>query len=460
MNEKDYKTFFRGKKITLMGLGLLGRGVNLAKFLSKCGAVLTITDLKNAQALGPSLRQLRAYPSIRFVLGGHNIKDFKDCDLVIKAAGVPFDSSYIKEAKKNKIPVEMDASLFSRFSPAFMIGITGTRGKTTTAYLLYHILKLAQKNSCYGQVYLAGNIRGLATLPLLSQAKEDDLVILELDSWQLQGFGDLNFSPPLAVFTNFMPDHLNYYHNNLDRYFCDKANIFKYQKRGDTLILGEKLVAEFKKRKIKIRSHQYIAKKADLSRSWKIKILGEHNKENIACVVRACYSLGLADSDIKEGLETFFGVPGRLELVRTIKGVKYYNDTTATTPEAVEVALKAFQASIPKLSARILNRRIILIAGGADKNLNYDNLMTLINKTVKALICFNGGATTKILAQLPTKLCYPVRVVSSMKEALRVAHKCTSPGDIVLLSPGAASFGIFKNEYDRGEQFVNLVKNL
>ena len=460
MNEKDYKTFFKGKKITLMGLGLLGRGVNLAKFFSKYGAVLTITDLKSAQALGPSLRQLRAYPNIRFVLGGHNIKDFRNCDLVIKAAGVPLDSPYIKEAKKNKIPVEMDASLFSRFSPAFIIGVTGTRGKTTTAYLLYHILKLAQKDSCYGQVYLAGNVRGLATLPLLSQVKEDDLVILELDSWQLQGFGDLKFSPPLAIFTNFMPDHLNYYKNNLDKYFCDKANIFKYQKRGDTLILGEKLVAEFKKRKIKIRSHQYIAKKTDLSRSWKIKILGEHNKDNIACVVRACYSLGLSDSDIKEGLETFLGVPGRLELVRTLKGVKYYNDTTATTPEAVMAALKALQASIPKLSGGILDRRIILIAGGADKNLEYARLVALVNKTVKALVCFKGEATTKILAQLPTKLCYSVRVVSSMKEALEVARKCTGSGDIVLLSPGAASFGMFKNEYDRGEQFVKIVKKL
>src|SRR3989344_8818958 len=229
----NYKTYFSNKKITMMGLGLLGRGVAVAKFLASCGAVLTVTDLKIRKELAPSLLQLKKYKNIRYVLGRHELKDFSNCHLVIKAAGVPLDSPYVKEAIKNKVPVEMEASLFAKLSEAKIIGITGTRGKTTTAHVIYEILKKAGK-----KVFIGGNIRGGSTLPFISKFKGDCLVVLELDSWQLQGFGDSKISPNLAVFTTFYPDHLNYYKGSMKRYFDDKANILKYQKKGDFLILA------------------------------------------------------------------------------------------------------------------------------------------------------------------------------------------------------------------------------
>ena len=228
MKEKiDYKRYFKNKKITVMGLGLLGRGIGVVKFLAEQGVKLTVTDLKNKKELKLALDKLKKFKNIKYVLGEHKLDDFKNRDLIIRAANVPLDSVYIKEAQKNNIPIEMDASLFARLSLATIIGITGTRGKSTVTKIIYNSLK---KHSLKNRnVFLGGNIKGIATLPLLKKAKKGDFVILELDSWQLQGFGDLEISPHISVFTNFMSDHLNYYKGDMQHYFDDKANIFKYQ---------------------------------------------------------------------------------------------------------------------------------------------------------------------------------------------------------------------------------------
>ncbi len=441
--EVDYKQRFKNKKITVMGLGLLGRGIGVVKFLAECGADLLVTDLKNKKELEFSLNKLKKIKNIKYVLGKHKLADFKKCDIIIKAAGVPFDSPYIKEARKNHIPIEMDASLFSKLSSATIIGVTGTRGKSTVTNIIYNSLKkhsLKNKN-----VFLGGNIRGIATLPLLKKAKKGDGVVLELDSWQLQGFGDSKISPQIAVFTNFMCDHMNYYKGDMQRYFYDKANIFKYQNRDDYLVVGEQAGQEIKKRfKNKIKS-KIIQIKNYIPKNWKINLIGEHNKINIALAVEALKILGLSSSVIKKGVEDYNGELGRLELVRKFKGVAYYNDTNATTPDALMAALKALG-----------KKNIILIAGGDDKDLNYKEITEFIIKTVKILILIEGTATNKIISYLPKS----VDVVNSMKKAFRKAKKFSQKGDIILLSPGAASFGVFKNEYDRGEQFTKLVRSL
>ncbi len=443
----DYETYFKGKKITMLGLGLLGRGVNVAKFLSEFGADLTITDKKDAVALAPSLKQLKKFKNIHYVLGKHELKDFKNCDMVIKSAGVPLDSPYIAEAKKNKIPVEMDASLFAKFTPATIVGVTGTRGKSTVTHLLEHILTSAYPK----HVFVGGNVRGLATLPLLKKTKIGDIVILELDSWQLQGFGDAKLSPHVSVFTNFLNDHLNYYKGDMNKYFEDKANIFKYQNDDEVLVLGEQAAQEVKSRKSKVESQILIAKKSLVPKAWKIKIPGEHNRANIACAILVCEELDVPKDAIKKGVESFLGVPGRLELVRTIGGVKYYNDTTATTPDGNKAALEALGTK---------KKNIVLIAGGADKNLDYTSMAKLVHKTVKGLVLIEGAATEKLLALIPKKTSYPVYIVDNMKDAVDTAREFARKGDTVLLSPGAASFGVFKNEFDRGDQFVKLVKKL
>jgi len=460
MKEENYKTYFKGKKITMLGLGLLGRGVNVAKFLAELGAELTITDLKSAEALEPSLKQLKKFPNIRYVLGEHRLEDFQHGDMVIKAAGVPLDSPYIAEAKKSNIPVEMDASLFAKFTPATIVGVTGTRGKSTVTHLLKHVLGTAYP----GHVFVGGNVRGMATLPLLKKVKMGNVVILELDSWQMQGFGDAKLSPHISVFTNFLPDHLNYYKGNMKRYFDDKANIFKYQNEDGTLIVSEQAAKEISERfKGKIKSIVLVARKSIVPKTWKIKIPGEHNRANIACAIMACQELDLDEKTIKKGVESFAGVPGRLELVRTVGGVKYYNDTTATMPDGNRVALEALHGkknNPPSLKLQRAGKNIVLIAGGADKNLDYAGMAKLVHKTVKGLVLIEGAATEKLLALIPKKTSYPVFVVDSMKDALDHARTVACRGDTVLLSPGAASFGVFKNEFDRGDQFVKLVKKI
>ena len=238
----NYKDFFKGKKITLMGLGILGRGVNVAKFLAECGAELTITDLKTEEQLQSSLKKLKKFSNIKYVLGKHELADFRDKVMIVKSAGVPLDSPFIAEAIKNNIPIEMDASLFAKLAKnVLIVGITGTRGKSTVTHLIYDIIKNSGK-----RVYIGGNVKGLATLPLLKKVKSNDIIVMELDSWQLQGFADAKISPNIAVFTTFLPDHQNYYKNDMDKYFSDKANIYRWQKDGDRFITGLR-VAKFVK---------------------------------------------------------------------------------------------------------------------------------------------------------------------------------------------------------------------
>ena len=458
MVSMNYKDFFRGKKILMMGLGILGRGVNVAKFLAECGVKLTITDLKNEEYLASSLKKLSKFKNIKYVLGRHKLSDFKDKDMVIRAANVPLDSPYIAEARKNNIPVEMDASLFvkilklgsstSTWKLSFqvkIVGITGTRGKSTVTHLIYEILKSAGK-----KVFLGGNVKGLATLPLLKKVHSKDIVVMELDSWQLQGFGDNKISPHVAVFTTFLPDHQNYYKNDMEKYFADKANIYRYQKDNDWLMVDQNMAKIIQDKGGKIKGQVAVVSKKTIPASWKVKLLGEHNLNNIALAAEAARKLGIKDSVIKKAVEGFKGLPGRLEFIREIKGIKFYNDTTATTPDAVMAGLAALKK---------YKGKIILIGGGADKELDYAEYAKTVKKYIKALALFKGAASNKIIRALG-RAKFPMEIFDNMKGAMKFATANGKKGDIVLLSPGAASFGVFKNEFDRGEQFNKAVKRI
>jgi len=474
---KNYKEYFKGRKVTMLGLGLLGRGLNDAKFLAECGADLIITDLKKAEDLAPTLKKLEKYkkPSkgragIKYVLGEHRLEDFKNRDFILKAAGVPLDSPYINEAKKNNIPVEMDESLFAKIvsgchsradgNPEFknlkmdpvlqrddresgikIVGVTGTRGKTTTTYLIYEILKKAEsKLGC--KVYLGGNIKGLATLPLLKKVKSGDIVVMELSSWQLQGFGDAKISPDISVFTNLMNDHLNYYKGSVKRYFDDKKIIYKNQRLEDFLIIGESMEEKIGK----VKSKKLIAKKNLIPQDWDLKIKGEHNLENISCAILVARIFGIDEKIIKNVVCNFTGVEGRQEFLKEYKGVKIYNDTTATTPDATIVALKSFGDKKSK--------NIVLIMGGADKTLDMSELIKEIPKYCKKVFLFPGTGTDKVKDKIEGL------VVESLSGAVLEAFKWVKKGDILLFSPGFASFGMFKNEFDRGEQFIKIIKKL
>ncbi len=428
------KAYFKDKKITVLGLGLLGKGLGDTAFLAECGAQVTVTDLKTARELAPSVAALKKYKNIRFVLGGHSLADFENCDMVLKAQGTPLDSLYIAHARAQGIPVRMDDELFVSLAPKniTVIGVTGTRGKTTTASLIFHMLKKSGK-----RVHLGGNIRGVATLPLLKKVKAGDYVVLELSSWQLQGFGEQKFSPHVSVFTNFMPDHMNYYKNNLKDYFADKALIFKYQKKGGVLVAGESIV-----KKIPKSYKGKLLLPSGVPTSWKLPLAGSHNKENIEFAICAARALKIPLAKIKAGVESFKAVEGRLQLVKTLRGVAIYNDNNSTTPEATVAALKSF----PK-------KQTVLIMGGADKGLSTKELVKTVEEFTHTVVLLPGyGSDTLANGDFYR--------ADSLADALTTAYKSAEKGDVVLFSPGFASFGLFVNEYDRNDQFMALVKKL
>lgn len=436
------REYFKGKKITVMGLGLLGRGVGDAEYLAQAGAELTITDLKSSEELAVSLERLRAFPNIRYTLGEHKLEDFEGKNFILKSAGVPLDSPYIAHALAKGVPIKMSASWFMELSDVPVIGITGTRGKSTVTHMLHAILKEAGQ-----KVLLGGNVRGISTLALLNEVEEDSIALFELDSWQLQGFGDAKLSPDIAVFTTFLDDHANYYRGDTDRYLADKANIFLNQDATDTLVLGEQC-AELIEAKYgeALKAHVIKAGAQDFRADWQLKIPGEHNRYDAALAVEVARALDIDDAVTEKALAEFPGVPGRLELIREKDGVKFYNDTTATTPDATLAALKAVSGEDPN---------IVLIMGGADKGLDMRALVEEAEIRAKKIILLSGTGTKYLSTYLQDAPVY-----ENLQSAVDDAVASASEGDVVLLSPGFASFGMFKNEYHRGDQFNAMVKSL
>jgi len=439
-----YRDFFKNKKITLMGLGLLGRGVGDAKFLAKYGAKLTVTDLKTEPELETSLKELSGLKNIKFVLGRHDVSDFINLDMVIKGAGVPLDSPFIQEATKNSVPVHMSTALFVKFFieqfNGTVIGVTGTRGKSTVTHLIYHILKESGKN-----VEMGGNVQGVSTLAMIENIKPNSTIVLELDSWQLQGFGYEKISPQISVFTTIFPDHMNYYRNNMEKYLADKANIFLWQSNKDTLIVSEQAFENSEKNYgNKIKSKTLKAEIKNIPAGWILPIPGEHNKMNISCAIETAFAAGIPMEDIKIGIESFKGVEGRLELVGVKNGIKIYNDTTSTTPEATIAGLRALDQ----------NKNIILICGGSDKSLNMEEFIKEAGLHAKKIILLAGTGTERIKKDFS-----PTTIYDSLEDAVQDAIGSAANQDIVLFSPAFASFGMFKNEYDRGDKFNEIVKN-
>lgn len=439
----DYRKFFKGKKITVMGLGLLGRGLGYTKFLAECGADLVVTDLKTKEQLKTSIKPLLKYKNIKFVLGEHRLEDFKGRDMVIKAAGVPLDSIYITEAQKNKTPVEMDVSLFSKCAPGVtIVGITGTRGKSMVTALIYEILSKNLKNK---KVYLGGNVRGVATLPLLRKVKKGDILVCELDSWQLQGFSDAKISPHISIFTSFMSDHMNYYKNSMKDYFADKANIFKYQKGGDLLVTNKDVKKLIKQ---KLNSKVILAYKKKVQ-NWKFVVPGEHQRKNLAYAIEVARQFDIPMEKIKKTVASFKGVEGRLQFVKNYKGIKIYNDNNATTPEATIAGIEALKNG---------KKNIVLICGGADKKLDLTNFIRAINNNCKAVSFIPGSGTGILLKDYKLKV--PFEIGKDFKDVIVKGLKFAKKGDTILFSPAFASFGMFNNEYERNDLFMKIVKNL
>ncbi len=299
------------------------------------------------------------------------------------------------------------------------------------------ILREAGKDARVG-----GNIRGISTLEMIPALGADSVLVLELDSWQLQGFRDEKISPDVAVFTTFYPDHLDYY-EDMDSYFTDKASIFLHQPKHATLVLGVQAAPIVQaKYSGKTPATTIVASAYE----GPLGVPGIHNRENAGCAAAAARALGVSDEAIRNALASFEGVAGRLDLVREVDGVRFYNDTTATTPEATLAALSALDGG---------NKNVILILGGSDKGLDMNELLRVIPERVKRVIMLPGTGTNRVHEFLTGASIYDT-LPAAFHEAVRSAAK----GDAILLSPAFASFGMFKNEYDRGDQFNALVRAL
>jgi UDP-N-acetylmuramoylalanine--D-glutamate ligase len=430
----SFMRFFKDKTVTLLGLGLLGRGVGDAGFLARHCRKVFVTDMKSADELRVSVEALKAFANIEFHLGGHDKKIFEGVDFIVKGAGVRLDNPYVAHARAQGIPIYMSTALFAHLSPLKTIGITGTRGKTTTTCMIADILQRAGKKALLG-----GNIRGVSTLALLLEASQYDVAVLELDSWQLQGFDDLALSPNIAVFTNFYPDHMNYYDGDMDRYLNDKAAIFRHQNPGDIFVTTQEMINLFTPER---RADIIVA--PPLPGNYTLKIPGAHNRANAALARSAAVAYGIAEAAIDAALHNFTAVEGRLQFVGIWSNRAFYNDNNATTQEATLAALTSFPAP-----------SVVLIFGGSDKGLSIDRLLSFIADNAIRCVLIKGAGTDRVLEKLPH-----IPVVGTMQDAVKAATGLSKPGDNIILSPSFASFGAFKNEYDRSDQFMHEVRKL
>lgn len=444
--------YFKGKKVTVMGLGLLGRGIGDARYIAEAGAEeVIVTDLKAAAELKSSVDALRDLPNVRFVLGEHRLEDFAGRDLVLVAAGVPMDSEYLRHAREAGVPTTQSAALFAKLSGVPIIGVTGTRGKSTVTQMIYHTLSVVTGE----KILLGGNVRGVSNLQLLAEVEDESLCVMELDSWQLQGFGWEEISPQIAVFTNFMEDHLNYYERGgksrdeaMALYLKDKAQIFWHQEASDVLVTTPEVFAKLKTLpEAKLEQEVVLVDESALPDDVLLAMPGQHNRLNAALAYEALKVLSLTDEEIFDGLASFAGVEGRLQFLGTVKGAKVFNDNNATTPQATTVALEALGTT---------DKNIILIAGGNDKGIALDDLVTAITTFAKKVFLIPGTGTDNLLPALKDRS-VEVEKVADLKTAWQQVEAEVEEGEIILFSPAFSSFAQYKNEYERNDEFVGLV---
>ena len=461
--------FFKGKRVTVFGIGLLGGGVGTIKFLVSHGAKVIATDIKDKVQLAPAMEQLKDVKNVEFALGQHRREDFTNVDMVIKTPMAPWTNKHVKLALEHNIPVEVDSSLFFKLCKNPIIGITGTKGKTTTSHLVHAILEAAGKHP------VKVGIGQTSVLDRLALLKKDSTVVFELSSWRLSGLAQAKMSPHIAIFKNLFPDHMNYY-RTMEEYFDDKKLIFKNQKPkdwfiannddervrscvseapGNVLTFGQE--PQKNGRNIFIQDESiFLNDGVDTKKIMNIAdipLRGEHNVSNVMAAAGATFAFGVPPATIASAVKNFVGVPHRLEFVKEVNGVKFYNDTTATNPGAAIAAMDSFEEPT------------VLIAGGSDKELDHEEFAKHIVEKVKAVVFIKGKATDKIIAQIKKNLPEDERdrdfeIADSMEKAVEIAVRGTDPGDVVLLSPGAASFGVFRNEFERGNLFKKAVEAL
>jgi UDP-N-acetylmuramoylalanine--D-glutamate ligase len=455
---------WKNKKVCILGLGV--EGLSSAEFLLGKGAKVTIHDRKNEQDIDHDAVKSVRERGAEFVLGENYLDNIDIYEIVVRSPGISRNNKELIAAGKKGVVITSQTKLFFDFCPCPIIGVTGTKGKGTTSSLIYEMLKKSGRDA-----YLGGNI-GKPPFDFLNTLTSQSIVVLELSSFQLQ---DLEKSPHIAVMLMVTSEHLDYHADTMD-YVDAKRNILRFQTKEDCAILNrdypatnesdiftEGQVYYVSRERSTTEQGAYVAGGAIWIRmqgvEWKIidtdkiALVGKHNWENAAAAAMAATMGGAGRADITSVLQTFRGLEHRLELVGELDGVLYYDDSFSTTPETAIAAIEAFSA--PE----------ILILGGSHKGSDFRELGDVISKAdnIKAIIGI-GEEWGRIRSSLRTEnLEQKILLIEGardMEAVVKGAAKVAEAGDVVLLSPGCASFGMFRNYKDRGEQFKKEVEKL
>lgn len=424
----------RGKKVLVVGFGRSGQAA--ARYCADQGAHVTVTDN------GPSSQFAEVMPSfaplkLTTYFGGHPENCFHEADVIVVSPGVPV-LPQLAEARANGVPVVGELELAVQEISAKIVAITGTNGKSTTTALVGHLLAEGGVRTC-----VAGNI-GTPLLDILHDAQKADVVVLEVSSYQLETTPSLK--PHVAILLNITPDHLDRY-ISMDRYIAAKGLLFQNQEASDVCIYnmddGEvaRLAAESRARKLPFSTHTPPV-------AWRLsdtQLTGAHNFENLIAATLAVEALGVSREAIARGLKNFKGLPHRLQLVREWRGVQFFDDSKGTNVGAVVKSLEGFSAPVH------------LIAGGLGKGGGYAELRPVVKGHVKSLILM-GQAALEMQRELGDLV--PTVIVDSMALAVKAAADRAQSGEVVLLSPACASFDMFRDYADRGDQFCQCVKEL
>jgi UDP-N-acetylmuramoylalanine--D-glutamate ligase len=463
-----------GKRVLLMGLGNRQGGLGVARYLIEAGADVRVTDLRDEAALAATLADLAGMP-ISYTLGRHEEDDFRWADVIVRNPAVPRESKWLALARDLGKPIEMEMTLFFRACPAPILGVTGTKGKTTTTTLLAAMLR-----ERWPDAVLAGNM-AVSALGQLASTRPDTPVALELSSFQLEALDEQGLSPHIAVITNISPDHLDRY-ASFDDYADTKAAITRWQIRDNYLVydreadisstfthqssaheitFGRSAIMERGLISRDAYEHSLWVDRGRFAGRWNgdpidlgpvdaLRLPGEHSQMNALAAAGAALAIGVTPEEIARAIVSFAGVPHRMEHVATINGVDYINDTAATAPAAAVAALSAYE-----------RREIVAIAGGYDKQLPIEPLVDALVSHAHHVILLDGSLTPKLHDQLVAQGHVSIHgPYGSMEDAVEQAAAISSPGAVVLLSPGTASFGMFRDEFHRGEMFRAAVAEL
>ncbi len=451
----DLMDTLAGKHLVILGLARQGKA--LARFAVAAGATVTISDLRPAELLQAELAEL-ADIKVETVLGEHPLNLLDGADVLALSGGVPADAPLVQEAQRRGIVITNDSQEFTRRCPAVQIGITGSAGKTTTTALTGEICRAAGRRTWVG-----GNI-GHPLLYDLPQMRPEDIVVQELSSFQLEIWTQ---SPQVAAVLNVTPNHLDR-HKTMTAYSDAKANILRYQGPGSVAVLcaddpGALQMRELAPGRVRLFSRRapvsdgayladgqlWLAEPQQEARpvctTSEVQLRGEHNLLNALAAITLADSVGVPTPAARQAIRSFTGVEHRLEVVATVNGVQYVNDSIATAPERVLAALNAF------------TEPLILLAGGRDKDLDWQEWAQVVPQRAKGVVLF--GQLAPLLASLLREQGYrPVVQVETLAQAVQAAAEMSRPGDVVLLAPGGTSYDAYVDFAARGAEFRQLVQ--